>query len=741
LTFLLPLPFFTLLCLSLYLSVPLLSLSLSLYLSLSLATSSLILTSPSPFLTSPHSLFHSTILVQRIFRGYLGRRAATHAKEMKTILQQLTPHCIRLQKIFRGKRSRRQNNYIHEVIRDLYDHRSREAEGALLVRLQSYGRYYLAQKKYYAWKEMILRQRVDTHHAAIMIQNLIRCGLSKKILTKLVIQKQHVDDMNTRAAIRIQVFYRACKGKYNSKLTRQELVMIQKKRKIAIDLIIRIVRGYYGRQKANHRRIEQVLKYCAARNIQRIYRGRRVINWKDMRLNIIASFILDRQYIERIDRTKNARKRYQEYLKEIQKDSASDDDDDDDEDGLCLVMNINGIHTTNKSSNINSQTLWIKNYYPDDGRSGGGGAGGGKASTGLGNHYWIHAETGEISYDEPPDYLAIPKSLIGIRIKVLWCVQNEWYEGQVTKYHLRKRRYRVDYDDGDHEWIDIEQEKDRVQVMVSYDDEQNHITSSSWVMFALWKPPLLEHEYWKKDQKLMKEKLKEEAYRDARQWRVITTDLTNDDEWNQQMMIDQGGGGGGGKSKSGIMFLSSHSGMIRTGTSDALDWVIQDDGYGFPCFFNLQSGEIVFEDPRFEPDLSSDLENQRNYVMQELRYAVYFCRDALDRYENAAYLKNPQKIHHQLHKIASSNKPKLLTAFLLRAKALYKPVSVVDRPVDENIVKELEYASWLAERMAVLVAQAEEYRSETENARKEILGKVIKTGKEVLVYDPMIVRG
>merc|ERR1711976_494055 len=113
--------------------------------------------------------------------------------------------------------------------------------------------------------------------------------------------------------------------------------------------------------------------------------------------------------------------------------------------------------------------------------------------------------------------------------------------------------------------------------------------------------------------------------------------------------------------------------------------------------------------------------------MQELRYAVYFCKDMMERYENAVYLKNTQKVNYQLATIAKSSKPKLLTAFLLRAKALYKQVSVVDKPIDENIRKELEYATWLAGVFSELIEKADQHRIETEQGRRRIINSITKT--------------
>lgn len=46
---------------------------------------------------------------------------------------------------------------------------------------------------------------------------------------------------------------------------------------------------------------------------------------------------------------------------------------------------------------------------------------------------------------------------------IAW-TQDCWYSGSVTRYHRRKDRHRVEYDDGDHEWINFTSECERVQV-------------------------------------------------------------------------------------------------------------------------------------------------------------------------------------------------------------------------------------------------------------------------------------
>jgi hypothetical protein len=53
---------------------------------------------------------------------------------------------------------------------------------------------------------------------------------------------------------------------------------------------------------------------------------------------------------------------------------------------------------------------------------------------------------------------------------------------------------------------------------------------------------------------------------------------------------------------------------------NAADWVVQDDGFGFPCFTNLQTEAVVYEDPMFVYDVDEDIAVQRQYVLQVFPY-------------------------------------------------------------------------------------------------------------------------
>ena len=49
-------------------------------------------------------------------------------------------------------------------------------------------------------------------------------------------------------------------------------------------------------------------------------------------------------------------------------------------------------------------------------------------------------------------------------------MEDEWFEGEITDYHLKKSKYRVLYDDGEHEWINLREEQDRVMIFYATED-------------------------------------------------------------------------------------------------------------------------------------------------------------------------------------------------------------------------------------------------------------------------------
>lgn len=234
----------------------------------------------------------------------------------------------------------------------------------------------------------------------------------------------------------------------------------------------------------------------------------------------------------------------------------------------------------------------------------------------------------------------------------------------------------MQYDDGDHEWIKLHQEHERIQIQL---DDGN------WVMYSMYKPPEVVREIAKFDAKLKEAEFKQEAFKDALQWKLIEDD----------------------SSEAVTMFMSEITGAFRSGRGTAKEWIVQDDGFGYPCFYNLHSNETVHEDPRFEDDASDDLAHQRKYVLQELRFALYFVKELWAKYEAAVTIGDKASTNFALRQIRKSDKPKHLAAFLIRAKVAFDAVSVVDAPINSQIKEELDYAEWLTKVIADSLVKAE----------------------------------
>lgn len=180
------------------------------------------------------------------------------------------------------------------------------------------------------------------------------------------------------------------------------------------------------------------------------------------------------------------------------------------------------------------------------------------------------------------------------------------------------------------------------------------------------------------------------------------------------------------------MFLSTKTGEIRTGMPDAMEWEIVDDGLGYPCFYNTRTGATVHEDPRFLYDVDADLEAQRNYVLQELRYAMYICKDFWERYERAEQRQDMKTMQTIAMQIKNSPKPIHLTSFLIRARGLYVQTSVVDRPVDKLVLEELEYVQWMSERLAQIVEYAHDLQRTRQDDKTKHVVKLLSDPNEVL---------
>jgi hypothetical protein len=324
-----------------------------------------------------------TATIQRLYRGYRGRlKAKIRKKEYEAFLA-CTPQAIKLQSHIRGFLCRLKNGKVSKVIREMYSIRRREVESALAVRIQTHLRKFLAKKYVVSYRELKKRYIQNINDAILVLQMLARRFLSKMQLFRRRTKKRNLDEARLTAALKINKFTAEGIRRYRSKLTGENLKRYFRHKWAAVLKIQSIYRGFKARERVKHIKIDLATKHYAAREIQRVFRGSRVLHYKDLRMNVIAAFVLDRHYIERKVRMAASRERYRQYLLLNQKDSASEPDTEEDD-----------------------LPTWVKSY---DGKK--------KLP------YWQNYATNEITYDEPLVPLAHEKGMIGKRVKVHWVVQ------------------------------------------------------------------------------------------------------------------------------------------------------------------------------------------------------------------------------------------------------------------------------------------------------------------------------
>jgi hypothetical protein len=602
----------------------------------------------------------ASLFIQRFYRGYKGRLIAVNRKVEYDEFQELAPYALLLQKTVRAFLCRIRNRILSKKIREMYMLRQREAVHAMMVPIQCQVRKFLAIKRTIAIRILHERRRLNMKHAVTLIQVLARKFLAKMKITRMRIAKRNFDTALFNAGTKIARFLAEGMRRYKARLSGEELKRFFRHKWAASERLQRVFRGFRARERVRHMKIRMATEYYAAREIQRVYRGTRVLHFRDMRLNVIAAYVLDRHYVERRERVQASRLRYKAFVEENVRDSASEPDTESDPEDYPF----------------------IEQY--DEKRK---------------MKFWQNYITNDITFDEPLRPYALEKNMIGKRCRVFWIVQGNWYEGSITRYHKRKQRYRVEYDDGDHEWINFISEADRVQIQLA---------DGSYAMYNMYEFEAKADEVRKQTEKMQRDEYKAQAFRDAKQWRPFTDDHTGQ-----------------------IMFFSELTGELRSASYNANEWLVQDDGYGFPCFYNQVSHHIVYEDPRFTYDVSDDLVIQRKFVMQEVRLGVYICKDLWDQYTRCIALKDPRQIEKIMFKIRNTPKITQLRAFIIRARSLHQITSIVDKPLYTTIYEELDYAQWLVNSLNEVIETAVAKLRERIDQRRKIVDKLTESsGKE-----------
>jgi hypothetical protein len=278
-----------------------------------------------------------------------------------------------------------------------------------------------------AWRELKGQRDGDRGLASKRIQQCARRYLAYRRRLLLQAARERIAALQHAAASRIQAAFRGLQGKYNAQMTKAEIERLKRLRQRRANDLQRAYRGFRGRELFEMAKLRRARDDAGAARIQALFRGSRVLPWQGVKMNRVAAFVFRREELEMEERARGADAKNQRRIVVANRDSASGTDSGEE------------------------AAEWTA--FWDDA---------------LRQPAWYSAASNETRYDPPP-LLAWSKwdfeqSLVGCDVRVHWPAVKEWFRGTVVRFNKRKQRHRVDYPDGDHEWLDFSAEGDRIQV-------------------------------------------------------------------------------------------------------------------------------------------------------------------------------------------------------------------------------------------------------------------------------------
>jgi len=608
--------------------------------------------------------------VQRIFRGSKGR-AAMHRKVKKSRwLRAQTSSIILIQTAWRGFATRIHDNMVCIALVDIYSRRQKECLSAAATFIQRTARKFLGRLRNSAWKELRGQRIRDEQLSAWRVQQCARMYIAYRKRLLLQAERERIAALQNLAACKIQSMFRGMQGQYNAMMTKAELERLSRLRnRKAVDCQ-RAIRGFLAREIFQKKKLLLERDHRLATKIQAVWRASRVLTWQALRMNKIAAFVFRREELALDEAAKGADEKNTKRIIYANRDSASDTED---EEAFAEEWT----------------SFW------DDA---------------MGCTAWYSSKTNETVYEEPPKPLygkyAFEEQLVGIKVRILWTLQNEWFRGEVVRFNRTKSKHRVDYPDGDHEWINFQQEKNRIQVETETDGVELILPLANYV------PDTLEYRIKKANEVAAKKKAQTIREIENEYWICVG--------WDTDFKR--------------FTWMNEQTGMIKMQVVDYEDWITDIDSDGFICYVNGRTNvtkSILDVDPRFEilPD-SFEVEEIKIENAKDMSMGVYLCNSLMDGY-NSKSEDDENGRRKAMNKILANVKKgfKTLQKSVTFAKDLYEPDEIME---NENYLAAHE----CLKEYQVLVDIGEYQTNEIEIKRKALLKVVALFHTSTQHYPP-----
>jgi len=292
-------------------------------------------------------------------------------------------------------------------------------------------------------------------------------------------------------------------------------------------------------------------------------------------------------------------------------------------------------------------------------------------------------------------------------VRIYWPMQDQYYDGMITRYNRTKRRHRVEYQDGDHEWINLGAEKNRVQLY----------NGQAWVEYDQYETPeLLAKREAARDLK-MRQRVTKEIFDERRSWMPLAP-IERDDAVL-------------------VRWVHKDTGEMKIGHEDFDKWEEGTDRDGVLYWRHAETGTTVAapeDDPRWDTS-GGDPRAQakrRMAILQDVRYYCYIIRGLLERYieEQEKYTAVANAVEHGGDPKTLPNAERDLREALdaLRGnqsiKGLQATVAAAREEYTENEYQkneELVYASQLLEQAQQVEKFALQRQWEREQSRRQMV--------------------
>eukprot|EP00949_MAST-11_sp_MAST-11-sp1_P000737 g737.t1 len=344
------------------------------------------------------------------------------------------------QALYRGRVARRKFTEVVRVMNKLRVERWEQTEEAVAVKLQGIVRVRRARNRLAGMMEEAVQRQRDVVWATRKVQGVWKVYYAKlrAFYVRREMQRSNaIGGDSGSAVIALQKAIRGRMGRLRSAGMRWRILWSVQINEINATTIQAYFRRHVAMKLLKQMKYEKFIKTKAAIRLQQRFRGHRIHGWKELRFEIIKNRVLERQRkLEKVVQARVAEKEI-ERIKRLYDDSCSDSDKDTDD--------------------------WTK-YEDFDG-----------------TFFWFSASRNQRRAEFPIGD-SWEHGLVGLRVRVYWPAEGEWFEATVAKYHVKKNKHRIEYDDGDHEWLEMREEQERIMIQDIVEGEK------TWIDFRFCRP-------------------------------------------------------------------------------------------------------------------------------------------------------------------------------------------------------------------------------------------------------------